>query len=800
MAEPIKIVIDDDVETVHIDPVTGTVTEDQPDGGVVVHLDAQRNKKKDDDDGWYKNLANDIDATKLGVIANDLYSAIDADDQSRQQSLQNHARGLEMLGIKLEKPASGVDEMVEGMSRVTNPLLLEACLKGWANSQAELLPANGPVKIKNDGTETKSEDELAEALERGFNHYLTQTAKEYYPDTSQMLLWGTHFRGAGFKKVYRCPMRRRPVSEAVDAKDLIVSDATKDISSCSRITHQIPMRPSVFKRMKLLGVYRDTTLTQPTPTPNVVTEKIATIQGVSAPTRPEDQPYTIWETQCELDIPEFAPGKFEDEGIPLPYLVSMDKDTREILSITRDWEEDDEECEREQMYVRYPYVPGPGFYCTGMLNILGNASAAMTAAWREALDAGMFANFPAGLIAKLGSRQNSATFRLAPGTFEPVETNGMPINQIVTGLPYKDVTPGLLTLIDKITEQCKALGTAAEVPAGEGLANIPVGTMLAQIEQATKIMAAAHKGMHTAQSEEFALLIKLFRRNPEDFWRQNKECPKDYWTDVKLQMAFDNCNLIPVSDPNVPSHVHRVAKALGLVQLSAMPQFASRLDPDEVLRRVLAAMKEDPVGLVVQAPPQEMAPDDKAKMATAQAKIMEVQSKAGKIQAESQGNDVKAQLKLMEIKSDERSDQADIRKEEIIHQADMAKLQSGERREELKLQTKMASEQQAAQVGRERYGLDLVKEGLGLESQKQQQQHEIAMKEKEHGLAQSSHGLEIHKQGLAARDSDRAHGLAVAQHEHDKKVDAAQLAIDAHKATHPPKPAASKPKPKKKGK
>src|SRR5262249_18710313 len=151
--------------------------------------------------------------------------------------------------------------------------------------------------------------------------------------------------------------------------------------------------PSVMKRMRLLGVYRDdTALTQPTPMPNVVEEKIAGIQGTEAkPSRPEDQPYTIWETQCELDIPQYAPGKFKDEGIPLPYLVTIDKDSRDVLSITRDWEEDDEECERQQMYVKYPYVPGPGFYGTGMLNILGNASAAMTAAWREALDAGMYA-------------------------------------------------------------------------------------------------------------------------------------------------------------------------------------------------------------------------------------------------------------------------------------------------------------------------------------------------------------------------------------------------------------------------
>lgn len=785
-SDTLKVVIDDDVETVRVDPITGTVEEDQPDGGVIVHLDAKKAAKDgDDDDGdWFENLADGMDHLALGVIVNDLISAIEEDDRSRSQSLDNHARGLEMLGIKLEKPSSDV-EGVEGMSRVTNPLLLEAVLKSWANSEAELLPANGPVKIKDDGTETKAEDELADALERGMNHYLTKTAKEYYPDTSHMLLWGTSFRGAGFKKTYRCPMRRRPVSESVDAKDLIVSDTAKDFASCARITHQIPMRSSVMKRMKLIGAYRDVELTQPTATTNVVDEKIAGIQGTTAkPTRPEDQPYTIWETQCELDIPEFAPEGFKDEGIPLPYLVTLDKDSREILAIRRDWEEDDKDCSRQQMYVRYPYVPGPGFYCTGLLNILGNASAAMTAAWREALDCGMFANFPAGLIAKLGGRQNTTTIRLAPGEFQAVETNGMPISQIAMGLPFKDVTPGLLALIEKITEQARSLGGAAELPAGEGLANVPVGTMMAQIEQATKVMASAHKGMHTAMSEELGLIIALFRRHPEDFWRQNKECPPNFWDEQKLIQALDTCQLVPVSDPNVPSHLHRVAKALGLVQLSAMPQFASRLDPDEVLRRVLAAIKVDPIGLVVQAPPHEMSPEEQAKIATANAKTIEANAKVGKLQTDAKDSENKNTLKQVELQSQKDIKTADITKELIIHEADQAKIQSAERRDEMATQAKLHLDANDGQLQREKHGLELVKHGVGAE-------HD----DRTHALDATKHQNE---HGLASLTADREHGLAMRQHALEVDKAAHEAAVNVHEALNPPQPAAAKPKGKKK--
>lgn len=790
MAEPLKVVVEDEDTTITVDPETGTVEERQPDGGVIVHLDAKRAEKNgaDDDDDWFKNLADDIGVSLLGTIASELYEAVDADDRSRAEVLQNHANGLDLLGIKLEKPSSGVGDDVQGMSRVTNPLLLEAVLKSWASSSAELLPADGPVKIKDDGQETKRDDELAEALQRGMNHYLTSTAKEYYPDTSHMLLWGTSFKGAGFKKVYRCPMRRRPVSESVDAKDLIVDNAAKDFASCSRITHEIKMRPGVMKRMKLVGAYRDVALTQPQVKPSVVDEKIAAIQGTTAqPQRTEDQPYTIWETQCELDIPEFATGNFKGEGIPLPYIVTMDKESREILAIRRDWEEDDEHCQRQQMYVRYPYVPGPGFYCTGLLNILGNASAAMTAAWREALDTGMYANFPAGLMAKLGGRQNSATFRLAPGEFQGVETNGMPINQIVMGLPFKDVTPGLLALMDKITEQARALGGAAELPAGEGLANVPVGTMMAQIEQATKVMASAHKGMHQAMSEELGLLIGLFRRHPEDFWRQNKEAPKDFWDQAKLIEALDNAKLVPVSDPNVPSHLHRVAKALGLVQLSSMPQFASRLDPDEVLRRVLAAIKEDPIGLMVPAPPQQISPEEQAKMLTAQAKTMEANAKIGKLQTDQQDSQNRSTLKAVELSAQKELKTADITKELIIHQADQDKIASAERREAMATMTKLSLDDSKHQLMREKHGLDLVKQGVAAEHEDRARGFEAQRHKAEHGLARLT--------------ADRDHGLAMREHALAVDKAAHEAAVNVHEVLNPPQPAAAattKKKPKRK--
>jgi len=404
---PLRVVVEDgDDQTILVDPETGDVTRMQPEGGAVVQFGAMK-KGSDGTEKWFDNLVDKIDGIKLSILTNELIEGIKADDQSRQSWLTDTTNGLTIMALKLEMPDTSSSPTGDGpqLSKVRNPLLADSVFKGWANAEAELLPANGPVKVKSDGRETNQEDQDSDIYERAMNRFFTKTATEYYPETSHMLLWGTYFKGSGFKKVYRCPLRRRPVAEKVDAKNLIVSDTSTDLRSCGRITHEIPMRPSVFKRMALAAGYKKEGVTPPNPTPNQVDEKIASIQGTSAiPDRPEDKPYTIWETQCELDLDEFIPAgsQFKGEGIPLPYLVTIDKDSEVILAIRRDWSEEDEHSTRQRMYVRYPYIPGPGFYGTGMLNLIGNGSMAMTAAWRLALDSGMYASHPSGLMAKIG--------------------------------------------------------------------------------------------------------------------------------------------------------------------------------------------------------------------------------------------------------------------------------------------------------------------------------------------------------------------------------------------------------------
>lgn len=770
-AEPITVEISDDVDTIQVDPDTGTITELQPDGSVKVQLDAKKpgfGPKKKDDDDWFENLVEQLDGLTLSTLKNDLIEGIKADDQSRQGKLNDTARGLELLGLALADPDSDVSDAGTGpqISKVTNPLLLEAILKAWANAEAELLPADGPAKVKSSGMESGALDEQAEILEKGFNHFLTETATEYYPETAQMLLWGTTFTGAGFKKTYRCPMRRRVVSEMVEVKDLIVSDTSKDFRSCGRITHQISMRPSVYKRMQLIGAYKDVKAPEPNPTPNAVDAQIAEQQGTDAvPSRPEDKPYTIWESQCELDLDEFIPegSKFKGAGIPLPYLVTIDKDNEIVLAIRRDWDENDEQCHRLRMYTRYPYIPGPGFYCTGLLNMLGNSSAAMTAAWRISLDAGMFANFPAGFVAENAARQTNTTIDIGPGQFKPLKTAGMKIQDLVMDMPFKDVTAGMMSMMDKITQQSKELGQSVEIPTGEGVQNIPVGTMLALIEQSTKVMAAAHKLQHKAQSEEFAIIMRHLRAHPEDLLNDDDNPVHDYeWDNEKLLAALQNVKLVPVSDPNVPSHIHRIAKAVALGQMLNMPKVGDRLSADEVTRRMIIALREDPAGLIVQAPPAAAAPPDLAGMA----KLAEVQQKPQELASKERIEQMKLAGDDADRQAEQKSRETDLAKELIIHAADQEKIAEDREQNRLEAASKIQEGRmkimQNERQGRIKAGLELVKAGT-----------EMHQRHQENQLAREQHQLDVGKEAAKA-------GL-----------EANRTAIEAHKALNPPKPAPS---------
>ena len=501
---------------------------EHPDGSISISLDGRPIDEKEDDtdrSSWFRNLAEEIEPGILNLISSDLLEGVRDDIDSRKDWIEDRAQGVKLLGLKIEVPnTQGTPDgaPVEGMSRVRHPLLLEAVLRFQANARSEMLPTDGPVKIRNDSNQpTLPQDMMANALQRDLNHYLTATATEYYPDTDRMLFM-LGFGGTAFKKVYFCPLRNRPVSETVDADDLIVSNDVTDLCNAKRVTHRTYIRPSTVKRLQILGVYRDIDLSTPKePDLDSYQREIDSQQGVKSETfKPNDRAREIYECYCELDILGFEHRyKGKISGLEVPYRVTIDVSSREILSIVRNYDENDKELPTtRETFVKYTFVPGMGFYDIGLLHVLGNTTNAITAAWRELLDAGMYNNFPGFLMADTGARQNTNIFRIPPGGGALVKTNGLPLTQAIMPLPYKEPSGALMNLVTQIAETGMRVGGTAEAAVGEGRADAPVGTTLALIEQATKVLNSVHKRMHTSQAKEFQLLVQCFRENPESFW------------------------------------------------------------------------------------------------------------------------------------------------------------------------------------------------------------------------------------------------------------------------------------------
>lgn len=646
--------VDENGDTPTLDGAGNVIKIDHADGSVTISINGKPIKEavSDSPKGWYENIADSLDEAVLSALSEDLMRGIDDDKRSREEWIQTQAEGIKLLGLTLESvPAASGDASgagVEGTSRVRHPLLLEACLRFQANARSELLPTDGPVKIRDDNNNSNAaDDQLAEALEKDFNHYLTKVAREYYPDTDRMLL-KLGFGGMAFKKVYYCPLRQRPVSESVKASDLIVNDSATDLHNAKRVTHRIDMTPSLLKRMQLLGVYRDIELGTPMP-PKVDALKQAENEQegkTPASLRTEDRDHEIYECYCEADIQGFEhKWKGKISGLEVPWRVTIDVSSRKILSIVRNYAKPEGNAlpEKRRTFVKYTFVPGFGFNDIGLLHILGNTTNAMTAAWRELLDLGMFANFPGFVYAKQGGRQNTTQFRIPPGGGQGFDTQGMPINQAIMPLPYNmQHAPALMTLVDNMAATGQRLGGTSEAMVGEGSKEAPVGTTLAMIEQAQQLVNSVHKRLHTAQAEEFELIGQCFREHPESFWQCNKKPAKE-WDQETFLKALEDCNLVPQADPNTASHTQRIVKVgiLKLMQNAAPTMY----DPIAVERLALQTLGfNNPEQLM--APPAAMSkppPEvekEKAKLQiekqkadattlTAQTKAQETMQKSG---------------------------------------------------------------------------------------------------------------------------------------------------------------------------
>ena len=640
---PMDVVVADDDEqqdTPEYDDKGAILRIEHPDGSITVSLDGKPIDEAESrgPKGWFDNLAEDISDLELSRISSELLRGVEDDFETRQEWIEDRAQGIKLLGLKVEIPnLAGASDgaPVEGMSRVRHPLLLEAVLRFQANARSEMLPTDGPVKIRDDSNgSTAEQDQLADALEKDFNHYLTSTATEYYPDTDRMLLL-LGFGGTAFKKVYFCPLRNRPVSETVDADDLIVSNNASDLQNARRITHRVSMKPSTVKRLQIMGVYRDTELSQAAaPKLDAVKEEKDAQQGISSETKnPDDRDREIYEIYCELDIVGYEHKyKGKISGLEVPYRVTIDVSSKQILSIVRNYDKNDEELpDPRANFVKYTFVPGFGFYDIGLLHILGNTTNAITAAWRELLDAGMYSNFPGFLFADTGARQNTNIFRVPPGGGAPVKTGGMPINQAIMPLPYKEPSQALMALVGDIATTGMRIGGTSEQQVGEGRADAPVGTTLAMIEQAAKVLNSVHKRMHASQAEEFRLLARCFKENPNSFWQRNKT-PAYTWDEKVFLKALEDNELSPQADPNTASAAQRMMKLAALKQLQASNP--TMYDPIAIDRACIQALGFSNPDQFMAPPSAQAAPPPEMQKQMAEMQVKKQQADAQTLKAQ----------------------------------------------------------------------------------------------------------------------------------------------------------------------
>lgn len=612
----------------------------------VTDQDEQDEDQAPTDPHFDDNLADTLDQGTLGQIASDLLEAIASDERSREGAVANYVKGLDLLGLKIE--SAGVARGRRSAAKVFHPLLLNAIIEFQSGARAELYPAAGPCKVSISGDEDAATQKRAKDLQDDMNYYLTTAAPEYYPDSDQALFY-LGYGGSVYKKVYRCPVRQRPVSESIFIPDLIVSNDATDLQTAQRVTHKMEKLDREVKQLQRLKLYRECSLSAPSPQEDRIRQKEREIAGRKAiQDRPKDIPHTIFECYTYLDMDEWGQTeKGTTPGIPVPYRVTMDKDSRTVLEIRRNWAEGDELFRRRRMFVKYGLVPGMGFLDYGLLHLLGNSTRALTALWRISIDAGMFSNFPGGVRTR-GARADTNELNPGPGEFVPIDISGDDIRKAIMAMPYKDVSPALIEFMQYIERGAQSLWGALKFQVGEGRTNIPVGTMMAMVEQQVATMAAVHKRLHSSQAEELQLLKELFAENPQDLMRFNKD-PAGKW---QTYQDFADMKLIPASDPNIPAQSHRIMQGAALATLAQNnPTVYNTLAVQE---RLLANLGISDAASLLNTNPQPAAPDPKAQAAIAQVQQKQQQTQADltKVQLQNQG-------RLQQIEAENESRAAD---------------------------------------------------------------------------------------------------------------------------------------------
>ncbi len=572
----------------------------EEDGGVTVDFEPADQRGESDD--FYMNLAEEMPDRELSRIAGELMSEFDANKASRQDWEDAYANGLELLGFNYEERS----QPFRGASGVTHPLLAEAATQFQAQAFNELLPASGPVRTTIMGSETRDKQQQSQRVRQFMNYYITNVMEEYTPELDQMLFY-LPLAGSTFKKVYYDETLGRAVSKFIPAEHLVVPYETSDLETCPNITQVLRMSLNDLRKKQVAGFYLDIPVLPAQAEADAVTSEIDYIDGISS--SQIDYDCTILECHVDLDLEGYEDTDEDGEptGIKIPYVVTISQDNGKILSIRRNYREEDENKRKIQYFVHYKFLPGFGFYGLGLIHTIGGLSRTATAALRQLIDAGTLSNLPAGFKAR-GLRIRDDDDPLQPGEFRDVDAPGGAIRDSLMPLPFKGPDQTLFQLLGFVVDAGQRFATITDMKIGDGNQQAAVGTTIALLEQGSRVMSAVHKRLHYAMRLEFKLLSRVM----SEFLPQ--EYPYSVEGEDSSVMASDfddRIDVVPVSDPNVFSQAQRIALAQTKLQLAgAAPDMHNMY---EVYRDMYEALGvRDTDRIMKRIPDDEPTPKDPA--------------------------------------------------------------------------------------------------------------------------------------------------------------------------------------------
>ena len=558
-----------DIEIEIEDPESVEITA----GGMTIEIDPSDEM----DDEFNDNLAEHMDEGELTQLSGDLLSDYDSDIASRKEWLDTYVDGIELLGMKVEDRT----EPWPGACAVYHPLLAEALVKFQAETMMETFPAAGPVKTQIIGKQTLEKEEAAVRVKDDMNYQLTEEMPEYRPEHERML-WGLGLSGNAFKKVYFDPALERQVAIYIPAEDIVVPYGASSLQTAPRVTHVMRKTENELRKLQVAGFYRDIELGEPSHDIEEVEKKIAEKMGFNATM---DDRYKLLEMHVDLDLPGFEDVDEDGEptGIALPYVVTLERGTGAVLSIRRNWNPNDKTRQKRQHFVHYGYIPGFGFYCFGLIHLIGAAAKSGTMLLRQLVDAGTLSNLPGGFKSR-GLRIKGDDTPIAPAEFRDVDVPSGTIRDNILPLPYKEPSQVLQSLMNQIIQEGKAFASAADMQVSDMSANSPVGTTLAILERTLKVMSAVQARIHYAMKQEFKLLAGIIRDyTPDDYSYEPVEGNRK-----AKRSDYDMVEVIPVSDPNAATMSQKVVQYQAVMQMAqANPQIYDLVELNKQMLEVL---------------------------------------------------------------------------------------------------------------------------------------------------------------------------------------------------------------------